>query len=300
MVCPAGHTDPEVKVLKKTLISPIKINVTLRVLSQRPDGYHEIISLFWKKKGIEGLTIQPHGDENKGDILETKGIKIEEENIISRTLKWARSKCQDIPPLHMCLKKEIPTGSGVGAGSGNAAVLLRWLKENYGLEIESGSVSQIGADVPFLAGDADLAIVSGLGEKMEPLSALSDLRWLLVFPRWRSDTLAAYNQIDRDRKNKKNEYCSEEYRKEILTIFEKLISKEKIGLLHNDFLDALSKRHIEYRTAFKIAEKSGSLAWGLSGSGSALFMIFGDGFTLNNAKRFFEREEWVIKITELE
>ncbi len=53
----------EVIVLEELLISPIKINVTLRVLSKRPDGYHEIISLFWMKKGIEGLTIQPHDDE---------------------------------------------------------------------------------------------------------------------------------------------------------------------------------------------------------------------------------------------
>lgn len=287
-------------VLEELLISPIKINVTLRVLSQRPDGYHEIISLFWKKKGIEGLTIQPHDDENIGDILKTKGIEIDGDNIIIKTLKWARSKCPNIPPLRMSLKKEFPTGSGVGAGSGNASALLRWLEKNYGLEIEISAVSRIGADVPFLTGDADLAIVSGLGERVEPLIPAPDLRWLLVFPRWRSDTSAAYRQIDTDRKNMINECISGHYREEILGIFEKLKLKETIGLMHNDFLDALSRKHIEYRTAFDIAEKSGSLAWGLSGSGSALFMIFSDGLSLNNAKQFLDRKEWIIKTTELE
>ena len=282
------------------MISPIKINLTLRVLSQRPDGYHEIISLFWKKKGIEGLTIQPHDHENIGDILETEGTEIIGDNIIIQTLKCARSICPKIPPLRMFLKKEFPTGSGIGAGSGNASVLLRWLQENYGLKIESGSVFRIGADVPFLAGDADLAIVSGLGEKVEPLGDLPDLRWLLVFPRWRSDTAVAYRQIDRDRKNMINESSSGQYREEMLGIFEKLKLKENIGLLHNDFLAALSREHIEYRKAFDIAEKSGSLAWGLSGSGSALFMIFSDGLSLNNAKQFLDREEWIIKTTELE
>lgn len=290
----------EVIVLKELLISPIKINVTLRVLSQRPDGYHEIISLFWKKKGTEGLTIQPHDDENIGDILRTEGMEICGENILVRTLKWARSKCSNIPPLQMCLKKEYPTGSGVGAGSGNAAALLWWLNTNYGLDIENGPVSQIGADVPFLAGKADLAIVGGLGEKMEPLAGTPDLKWLLVFPRWRSDTSSAYMEIDRSRKNNKTEHRYEGCREDILAIFEKLSSKEKIGLLHNDFLEALSKKHSEYRAAFDIAEKSGSLAWGLSGSGSALFMIFMDSFSLNNAKQFLEREEWIIKTTELE
>ena len=290
----------EVIVLGELLICPIKINLTLRVLSKRPDGYHEIISLFWKKKGIEGLTIQPHDDENIGDIIITEGMEISGENILVRTLKWARSKCSEIPPLQMRLKKEYPTGSGIGAGSGNAAALLCWLNNKYGLDIENGPVSRIGADVPFLAGNADLAIVRGLGENVEPLTGTPDLKWLLVFPRWSSDTSAAYMEIDRSRKNNKTEHRYEGCREEILTIFEKLRSKGKIGLLHNDFLEALSKKHSEYRTAFDIAEKSGSLAWGLSGSGSALFMIFRDGFSLNNAKQFLEREEWIIKTTELE
>ena len=97
-------------------ISPVKINLTLRVLSRRPDGYHEIISLFWKKKGIEGLTIQPHGNENIGDILDVRGMEISGENILFRALKWARSRSPIIPPLRMCLTKEFPAGSGIGAG----------------------------------------------------------------------------------------------------------------------------------------------------------------------------------------
>ena len=290
----------EVIVLEELLISPIKINVTLRVLSKRPDGYHEIISLFWMKKGIEGLTIQPHDDENIGDILITEGMEISGENILVRTLRWARSECSNIPPLKMRLKKEFPTGSGVGAGSGNAAALLRWLNRNYGLDIESSQVSGIGSDIPFLAGKADLAIVSGLGEKVEPLTGIPDLKWLLAFPQWRSDTSAAYMEIDRSRINNKTEHRYGEFREEILDISEKLRSKSRIGLLHNDFLETLSKKHSEYRRAFNIAEKSGSLAWGLSGSGSALFMIFKDRSSLNYAKRFLEREDWIIKTTELE
>ena len=290
----------EVIVLGELLICPIKINLTLRVLSKRLDGYHEIISLFWKKKGIEGLTIQPHDDENIGDILITEGTEVSGENILIRTLRWARSKCSNIPPLQMHLKKEFPTGSGIGAGSGNAAALLCWLNKKYGLGIASSQVSMIGADIPFLVEKADLAIVSGLGEKVEPLTGTPELKWLLAFPQWGSDTSAAYLEIDRSRINNKKEHRYEECREEILNIFEKLRSKDKIGLLNNDFLEKLSKKHSEYRTAFNIAEKSGSLAWGLSGSGSALFMIFREGSSLNYAKEFLEHEEWVIKTTELE
>lgn len=286
--------------LEELLICPIKINITLRVLSQRPNSYHEIISLFWKKKGVEGLTIQPNGNENIGDILETEGIKIDGENILTKALIWARSKCQEIPSLHIRLKKEFPTGSGIGAGSGNSAALLQWLSARYGLDIVNDSISMIGADVPFLAGYTDVALISGIGEKVYPLGRLADLKLFLVFPRWKTDTAAAYMELDNLRRHKKNKYCHEEYEREALSIFNKLKSKEKIGLLPNDFLEVISNEHPEYFTAFDIAEKSGSLAWGLSGSGSALFMIFKDGIALKTAKHFLEREEWVTKTTELE
>lgn len=286
--------------LKELLICPIKINITLRVLSQRSDGYHDIISLFWKKKGIEGLTIQPNRNENIGDILETEGIKIDGENILTKTLIWARSRCQDIPSLRILLKKEFPMGSGIGAGSGNSAAMLRWLSTRYGLDIVNDSVSMIGADVPFLAGDKDVALISGIGEKADPLGQLSGLNLLLVFPGWKTDTMVAYMELDNLRKHKENKYCLEEYKMEALAIFDKLKSKEKVGLLPNDFLEVILKEHSEYCTAFDIAEKSGSLAWGLSGSGSALFMIFKDSISLKTAKQFLEHEEWVTKTTELE
>ena len=68
-------------------------------------------------------------------------------------------------PLRMCLTKEFLAGSGMRASSGNAAALMMYLKAHCGLEIENDSLSSVGADVPFLAGDADLALVEGLGEK---------------------------------------------------------------------------------------------------------------------------------------
>ncbi len=139
----------EVIVLEELLISPIKINVTLGDLSKRPDGYHEIISLFWMKKGIEGLTIQPHDDENIGDILITEGMEISGENILVRTLRLARSECSNIPPLKMRLKKNFLPAAVWVQGIGNAAALLRWLNRNYGLDIENSQVSGIGSDIPF-------------------------------------------------------------------------------------------------------------------------------------------------------
>ena len=289
----------EVTVLKDMIICPVKINLTLRVLSKREDGYHEIISLFWKKKGIEGLTIQPHDNENIGDILDTQGMEIAGENILVRTLRWARARCPGIPPLKMLLKKEFPAGSGIGAGSGNAAALLQWLECRYMLDTSKGPYSEIGADVPFLAGKDDIAIVAGIGEKIAPAGQIEGLKWILGFPEWNSDTAAAYAELDRSGKGAEI-LRPEECIGEALTISEKLKSKKAAGLLPNDFLQVVAAKHPEYLIAFDIAENSGALAWGLSGSGSALFMVFSENIALRSAKRALDRQEWIIKTTELE
>ena len=72
------------------------------------------------------------------------------------------------------------------------------------------------------------------------------------------------------------------------------------GLLPNDFLEVVSKGRPEYFRAFETAESSGALAWGLSGSGSAFFMVFDDGELSRRAISLLDREDWVIKTTELE
>jgi 4-diphosphocytidyl-2-C-methyl-D-erythritol kinase len=282
-----------------TYISPVKINLTLRVLSRRPDGYHEIISLFWKKKGIEGLTIQPHDNENIGDVLDVSGMKVNGENILFKALRWARDRSL-IPPLRMCLTKEFLAGSGIGAGSGNAAALMMYLKAHCGLEIENDSLSSVGADVPFLAGDADLALVEGLGEKIRPQVPLKGLRWVIGFPYWGSDTSAAYRGIDDLRREAKVSLCPEEYKTEAVEILRKLRAGQAAGLLPNDFLEVVSKGRPEYFRAFETAESSGALAWGLSGSGSAFFMVFDDGELSRRAISLLDREDWLIKTTELE
>lgn len=290
----------EVISLKEEYMSPVKINLTLRVLSRRPDGYHEIISMFWKKKGIEGLTIRPHDDENIGDILDIEGTEISGENILFKALRWARSRTPQIPPLKMRLIKKFPAQSGIGAGSGNAAALLTYLRSFDGLDIEDRSLSSVGADVPFLAGDNDLALVGGLGEMIRPQGELKGFRWVIGFPCWRSDTSAAYRGIDDIRRDADRSFNVEKYEKESFDLLRKLRSGEIVGLLPNDFLEVVSKGHPEYLRAFEIAERSGARAWGLSGSGSAFFMIFREREMSGKAISLLDREDWIIKTTELE
>ncbi len=282
------------------LICPVKINITLRVLSQRPDGYHEIYSAFWRKKGIEGLTIYPNNDENIGDILEVTGIRIKGPNIVTKTLEWARANGAHVPHLHIKLDKEFPMGSGIGAGSGNAATLITWLNKNYNFSPDCSLISQLGADVSFLALGSDVAIAEGIGEKLTPLKNIDGLIWVLAFPRWISGTALAYYKLDKYREKHVIHTPDKGFAEETANILHRLRNKEYSGLLPNDFLDPLSDEHPEYEEAFKDAEDAGAIAWGLCGSGSALFAICKDLQTSDNLKSLYEQKDWIIKITKLE
>ena len=135
---------------------------------------------------------------------------------------------------------------------------------------------------------------------IRPQGELKGFRWVIGFPCWRSDTSAAYRGIDDIRRDADRSFNVEKYENESFDLLRKLRSGEIVGLLPNDFLEVVSKGHPEYLRAFEIAERSGARAWGLSGSGSAFFMIFREREMSGKAISLLDREDWIIKTTELE
>ena len=188
------------------LSCPVKINLTLRVFSQRADGYHEIYSLFWRKKATEGLTIVPSNDENIGDFLKVKGLDLRGPNIVTKTAEWARKNGCELPFLSMELEKKYPDGSGIGAGSGNAAALIEWLRQECGFVPPREAIAKLGADVAFLAGSSDVALAEGIGERLtalEPLPNQTRPKRTQLWTLTERDVGAARRIIERKHLNKK-------------------------------------------------------------------------------------------------
>lgn len=286
--------------MDERILCPVKINITLRVLLPKPDGYHGIYSVFWKKNGIEWLTISLNNNKNMEDVLEVKGLKIYGPNLLTKTLSWARRQGADVPPLSMCIEKHFPVRSGIGAGSGNAAALISWIRANYDLKADCNSISQIGADVSFLTLGCNVALAQGVGEILTPLEDIPGHIWVIAFPKWKSSTTGAYTKLDKYREANGISVSMEGLESESFQILQKLRNKECVGLLPNDFLAPLSEEHHEYNRAFDLAEKAGAIAWGLCGSGSALFVICLDNPTADIIKLLYEQESWITKITKLE
>lgn len=288
--------------MAKNVNCPVKLNLMLRVRNKKKDSFHEIFTIFLKKDGLDELTITQQIEENIGDSIDTLGEQINGENIVTRVLDFARGKTGNIPPLRVVINKRHPIGSGIGAGSGNAAAVLQWLTQHYGLEADVSEISKLGADVAFLASEHDLMLGEGIGDIMTPLSDIPRFKTMLTFPRWAMATKTAYEKLDELRAEGDSSVLSEEEcQAEATAILDALRSGKRVGLLPNDFLGIYSdERRANYMEAFDIYEAAGALAWGLCGSGSAIYALFADGFDADLTREEIDSLGWIKKTAELE
>lgn len=251
-----------------------KLNITLSITGRRDDGYHHLVSGFLRIPSGETLTVA----ESDRDEIELRGLplKIQGENLVAKALLLAREVlapgAAQIPPLRVEIRKALCPGSGLGAGSGNAAALLRWLSLGRPQVPWMDVAGRVGADVPFLFSGLPAARVSGIGGQIEPLP-LGTLRGLVVIPDWSVDTKEAYAALDR--------YYEGRYPLDRAAAVKALdfvcdgLGQRPGGVLPNDFLPPLMRLHPQYQELFGLLERMGCAAWGLSGSGSAAFGLLG-------------------------
>jgi 4-diphosphocytidyl-2-C-methyl-D-erythritol kinase len=266
----------------------IKINLTLRVFGGRGDGYHDICSLFWRIRSPETVEVNFSAE---CDRLEVFGAEIPGENILWRTCRHIREIYGDesLPPIEMRLHKYLPVGSGVGAGSGNAAALVRLVRaavcfKNDGLF----RAESLGADVAFLASGYSLALASGIGESLEEIKGHLRLAAVVFFPEWSADTNLAYRALDKARAESRVGISSEEEaREEAALVLERLRNGLRVGALPNDFIACVGHED-QYGAMAELSSSSGALAWGLCGSGSAYFSLFAREAAKNGMKSLFD------------
>lgn len=252
--------------------SAAKLNLSLRVTSRRPDGYHEIVSLFARLPSLESLTVEPALNK---DNVNARGLLLEGENIVSRALRRAREAGFDVPFFDIEIHKNLCPGSGLGAGSGNGAAILNFLSKRTDDTDWRKVALKTGADVPFLFSGHSLAMVSGVGECIEPLPRLP-MEVFVVFPTWRVATGHAYDQLD---SYYHNVYPTDDSvaRQEAMDLYKKLGNGEPVGMLPNDFAPGLIERFPDYKNLFSLFEERGCQAWGITGSGGAAFAVISAG-----------------------
>ena len=271
------------QILKK--ISYAKINLFLKVLNKRDDGFHNIFSLFHKIDLCDYLYFKQNNDFHSYSKNITVNCNVdlgiaEEQNIVYKTAAALNKFTNQNNTVIIEIDKKIPAGAGLGGGSSNAATTLLALNEFWNLKLEFNDLlciaADLGSDVPFFLYEKP-AIVEGRGEIITPIDFDCNCFYLLVFPNIHIDTKYAYSALN------KNNYVNQEkiniFAKSDFTNEKKIINKqfsiEDISnYLYNDFEEVIFSENPELLLVKEnLMDLSNKKAL-MTGSGSTIFAIF--------------------------
>lgn len=247
-----------------------KVNLDLRVLGVREDGYHELRTVFQTIELHDVLTCR----ERPGAFTltcRTPGVPLDAGNLVwtaAAALWKALGRAGDVRDTAIAIDKKIPLQSGLGGGSADAAAALLALARLWGgapLTLLREIAGGIGADVPFfLSGGTALGL--GRGEEIYPLVDLPPHFVVLVRPPFGVSTAEAYAWYDEDRAAGLREV------RELQLL--PVPWPSRAAQMINDLEPPVVRRHPEIGTLKAQLRESGAVAAAMSGSGSAVFGLF--------------------------
>ncbi|GAB6888087.1 4-(cytidine 5'-diphospho)-2-C-methyl-D-erythritol kinase [Desulfothermus okinawensis JCM 13304] len=271
------------------LVCPSKVNILLKVLDRREDGYHNLWSIFLPLKNpCDYLYIE----ESTGTGLNLScAIKeLSKDNILTKAYTEFGKITGIWPGLNVVLEKNIPMGSGLGGGSSDAASLLNYLKGYLNNNEDADRIifhvaKKCGADIPFFLKNRP-AIVQGIGEKITGIEI--DLKgfYIVVFcPSIGISTKWAYEELDKKR-------GTPDYYGLTIDTFEiKNIPHFGYRLWINDFEDVVLKVQPELLKIKAWCYRLGARACVLSGSGSSIVALFSGLDTIDVVTDFFKQRD---------
>ena len=298
-----------------TIEAPAKLNFHLKVGGRRPDGFHDIESLFLALVFGDTLYVETTPSETAAPPEITMNgplaLQLDGENIIARAISLFRDRTGFNQGLKVAVEKRIPCGGGLGGGSSDAAaalLALNCLAADGGNLLSRAELAEMGAylgsDVPFFLHNTPAAWITGRGEQIQPLelpeSALN-LAIILVNPGFPSDTAEAYRLLDKTRTEAQRpiEPSVRGHGGKNLGFSDVLnhLNQPQNWSFFNDFLPVLinsDKGTVYQRIIGELRELGAGFA-GLSGSGSTCFGVFSGQNQAESARKvLLERWPFVI------
>src|SRR5580698_10713150 len=267
-----------------------KLNLGLRGLYRRPDGFHEIRTVFQTISLADRLDISFTPARTTRIVIE--GTPEIPDNLIERAAHLVLEALRIQGDVLFHLKKNIPAGAGLGGGSSDAAAVLLALPVLAGKALPADRLHaiamQLGSDVPFfLHGGTALGL--GRGEELYPLPDLPGARGLLVAPAIHSSTAEAYRDLSArltsiPLQNKLNSFQREIWRGAAGVSG---IPGKVIGVDDNDFEEVVFARHRGLRQIKEQLLRFGAKPVAMTGSGSAIFGIFAEAGRIERAIKLF-------------
>ena len=241
-----------------------KINIGLRVVRKREDGYHDLETIFYP---VYGLHDELQVDRSEDFSFIQEGLVVDclpTDNLIYKTYARMRERYPQIGNVKITFKKNIPFGAGLGGGSSDAAHMAIALKEIFALGLTreqlAQEVSPLGADCPFFVYNSP-CYAEGIGDKLIPINLdLTGLRLLMIKPKCGVSTKEAYGGIV-------PKGCSD--------LFRVIQDRTELFLVaSNDFEDTVFSAHPELAEIKQRLLDAGAVYAAMSGSGSTIFGLF--------------------------
>jgi 4-diphosphocytidyl-2-C-methyl-D-erythritol kinase len=274
-----------------TIRAPAKVNLILRILDRRPDGYHNLWSIM-QTVGLEDelrIKLSPHAGEIRL-TCNTQTLAVDRSNLVYKAASAVLDRTQQSVGLDIELHKRIPMGAGLGGGSSDAAATIVGLNHLLHLGWSRDQLAEVtrplGSDVPFFL-FAPSAVVTGRGETVKRIT-IEGRRWvLLVKPGFSVETKWAYQELATTRGAVRPLAADHAE----LDQHELMSWSQLAAMAENDFEEPVFSGHAVLREIKQILRAQGAELALLSGSGATVFGLFHDESAARHAQTQFARDK---------
>ena len=245
-----------------------KINLGLNIVEKRPDGYHNLETVFYPINLQDALEVNVQEGEDEFS-LKVSGVPIEgepENNLVVKAYRLLKKDYPDIPAIDIHMYKHIPTGAGLGGGSSDAAFMIKLLNEKFRLNLSIEKMEEyaaiLGADCAFFIQNKPV-FATGIGNIFEPIQlSLKGYHLVLVKPDIFVSTKDAFAHIT---PMKPTQSLKEIIRMPVETWR---------ATMKNDFEESVFQKFPEIAAIKDKLYDLGAIYASMSGSGSSVFGIF--------------------------
>jgi 4-diphosphocytidyl-2-C-methyl-D-erythritol kinase len=196
------------------ILAPAKINLSLKILGRRTDGFHELDTLIAPISLYDAIGIDQRPEKGIKFCCNDPSVPQGDDNLVVRAAKTFFETTKIEPAVSVELKKKIPHGAGLGGGSSDAASVLLALNDLFGAKLSRETLAEIaeplGSDVPFFLFQS-AAICKGHGEMVIPVKLQRQFSILLLKPAFAVSTAWAYSRWQHSREIPGIRYEAQEF-----------------------------------------------------------------------------------------
>ena len=258
---------------KMTVRAPAKINLLLRVVGKRADGYHDLETWMQKLQLHDTLELEVFPGSGIHFSCDDPSVPGDASNLAVRAAEAFFSACRETDGcgVRIHLAKRIPMAAGLGGGSSDAGAVLRGLNAFFGCTLGEQKLIDLarplGADVPFFAVDYEAVKACGIGDLMCPVASITDCHFILVNPGFLVSTSWVFKNFTLTMQMKHSKLsCFQKFKTGALPFAE----------MYNDLEQVTCARHPEIEKIKEALTAFGAVKALMSGSGPTVFGIYPD------------------------